>query len=286
MKKRILFAENIGFCFGVRNAVAMAEKILKAHGVLYSKGDIVHNPCVMRALAEKGLRTVERLPGIGKGPFLIRSHGLPPRIVRQIEKRGVKVYNATCPSVKKVQNLVKSLDGDGYSVIIIGDAVHPEVQALRDCGENVTVCAPGTIPRLRAREESIAVVGQTTLSFEEYATSIRHILSAPAACRVLKIFNTICKVTEQRQAASRTLSKRVDAVLVPGGKKSANTTKLFQVCRTENPATFRVESVEELKTISWSGVNTIGITSGTSTSEEFIRSVVAFLKNKGYGEVL
>lgn len=288
MKKKnikIILAHNIGFCFGVRRTVGMAESILAQGKDLFSIGDIVHNPEVMANLRRQGLKVVTQTRVLRNGGFLIRSHGLAPAIVEEIRQKGLVIYDATCPYVRKLQNLVKNLDRKGFFIIIIGDRQHPEVKALRGYGKQVYVLSPGSgIPvRLRSlfREHSdirIAVVGQTTLSSDEYLKTAER-LSARLDKPGIKIFNTICQVTQRRQKEARDVSRRVDEVLVLGGKKSANTGKLYQVCRTENPRTFLIESLRELQKLSLPNKVKIGLTSGTSTSSQFIQQIVNYLKS-------
>ena len=262
----------------------MAEEILRSGRGLTSIGDIVHNPQVMAGLKARGLRVVSSPAAAGPGDFIIRSHGLPPRVVRALRRRGVVIHDAACPSVRKLQLLVADLDRKGFSVIIIGNRDHPEVKACAGFGRRVVVAAPGRCITLPARASSVAVVGQTTLSFDEYAGSVRHVIDKLHVAE-LRVFNTICRVTEQRQAASRRLSGKVQAVLVLGGRNSANTKKLCEVCRAVNPRTYHVESLADVAAVPLGNIRRVGLTSGTSTSEEFIRSVADYFKKKGYEEV-
>jgi len=277
-KRRIIPAKNIGFCFGVRRTVEMAQGILAEKGCLASIGDIVHNPDVMHLLKSRGLAVVTKPGDVRRRDFIIRSHGLSPCIVNALAGRKVRIHDATCPYVKKLQGTIKRLDKDDYFIIIIGDAQHPEVQALRDFGRNVLVVAPGKpVTKRSVRCRKLAIVGQTTLSFDEYAAGVRAVVDK-ADCGEVRIFNTICKVTEQRQEEARRLSRNADCMIVCGGRKSANTRKLYQVCRRENRQAYRIESLDELRQLDLSGCARIGITSGTSTSGEFIDKVVQYLK--------
>lgn len=283
-KFKIDLARNIGFCFGVRRTVGMAESILDQGQPLSSIGDIVHNPDVMANLRHRGLKVVKDCRSLRTGGFIIRSHGLAPAVVEEIRKKGLVIHDATCPYVRKLQGLVERLDRQGFSIIIIGDSRHPEVQALLGYGRSIQVLAPGRgltrqVPAvLGSRPDAkIAVVGQTTLSSEEYSRTVKQ-LAAGLDRPAVKIFNTICQVTQHRQKEARDLSRRADGVLVLGGRKSANTRKLYQVCRAENSRTFLIESLQELRKLSLPGGARIGLTSGTSTSRQFIRQVVNYLK--------
>ena len=130
--KKLIVARNTGFCFGVRRTVQTAERLLEKHKCLYSIGDIVHNPLVMNSLKAKGLKVVSGEREVKRGPFIVRSHGIGPDTICRLKKRGVEIYDATCPSVKKIHSLIKKLDRKKYLIIIIGNENHPEVVALKE----------------------------------------------------------------------------------------------------------------------------------------------------------
>jgi len=279
--KKVVAARNIGFCFGVRRTVAMAEEILARDGVLHSIGDIVHNPAVMAGLAARGLRVADGPDDVGGGPFIIRSHGLSPRIVARLRERGVAIHDATCPFVRKLQRLVERLDRDGYFVIIIGDKHHPEVTALVDFARRVRVQDPRERHVPRGFRQPLAVVGQTTLSFDEYVRCARAVAVRKGTGEV-RILDTVCTVTGRRQEEGLRLSRSVDCMLVLGGRKSSNTRKLCEACRAGNRNTFQVESLADLETVPFRRARKIGVTSGTSTSEDFIGRVLSHLEKNGY----
>ncbi len=281
--KRYWRAGNLGFCFGVQRTVRMAQEILRRTGRLTSIGDLVHNPQVMDGLIAQGLKVVSSPNEVGPGDFLIRSHGLDPGTISLIVRKGVTVHDGVCPLVRKLHTLIARLDREGFSVIIVGDRAHPEVRACIGFGRRVVVCPPaGPVPRVRGADR-VAVAGQTTLTFGEHEKAVRAVIDRVSA-PCLRVFNTICRVTEQRQSAAQALSARVDAVLVLGGRRSANTRKLYEVCRSVNPRTFHVESLNDLAGVPLTGVRKIGLTSGTSTAEECIRAVEAYLQTHGYEE--
>ncbi|MCD6408626.1 4-hydroxy-3-methylbut-2-enyl diphosphate reductase [bacterium] len=281
--KKLIIAKNIGFCFGVKRTVEMAEKLLEKSGCLYSIGDIVHNPIVIEKLKEKGLKVVENEEEIEKVPFIIRSHGLGMKKLEKLKKREVKIYDATCPFVKRVHQLIKKLDIENYFIIIIGNKFHPEIKALKEYGSKCIVFE--NFKELRKFKFSkIAVVGQTTLSFFKYIEIVEKLIEKLKFEEIL-IYNTICKVTEERQKEAKEISKKVDLMLILGGKKSSNTKKLFEICKENNRMSFHIEKLEELCKIPFYKVNSIGITSGTSTPDYFIREVTEYIKNKGFKEV-
>lgn len=281
--KKIVLAEDIGFCFGVKRAVKMAEKILDRRGNLSSIGDIVHNPIVMEKLCEKGMRIVKDEKNVREGPFIIRSHGLSPLKIKKLKKKGIEIYDATCPFVKKVHHLIEKLDRENFFIIIIGNPSHPEVMALKEYGRDVFVF-DGKKITLRKKIEKVAIIGQTTLSFKSYFELITKLLKKIESKEII-VYNTICKVTENRQMQAEEISKKVDCVFVLGGKNSSNTTKLYRLCKSKNKNSFHIENLKEFDKIDIHNVKSAGIVSGTSTPEEFIKDVVLYLEKKGFKEV-
>jgi len=282
--KKLFIAKNIGFCFGVNRTVNIAESLLKQHKRLYSIGDIVHNPIVMEDLKSKGLRVTKNLQEIRSCPFIVRSHGIGQAKLNRLRKQHADIFDATCPSVKKLHSLIKKLDKKNYFVIIIGNKEHPEVEALRDYGKNTLVVQEGSEFKDKRLFEKLAVIGQTTLSFKDYLKTADYILGNLYFKKIV-IYNTICKVTEERQSESAEISRMCDMVIVLGGKTSSNTGKLYQNCRQFNKNVHFVERIEELRNVSLKGIYSVGLISGTSTPENFILAVKDNLKNKGYKEV-
>lgn len=280
---KLVTAKNIGFCFGVRRTVQTAEKLLERYRCLYSIGDIVHNPLVMNRLKAKGLKVVESEKEVKDGPFIVRSHGIGPDTICRLKSRGVKIYDATCPSVKKIQALIKKLDRKKYLIIIIGNEKHPEVVGLKEYGSRVCVFRETASYHLKNNNcYKSAVIGQTTLSFRDYLKSADSLLHATNFKETV-VYNTICRVTGERQEESAEISKMVDMVLVLGGKTSSNTTKLYENCCRFNKRVFYIETMDELKKISLEGIKTVGLVSGTSTPQDFILAVSQYIKKKKMG---
>jgi len=321
--KKLIVARNTGFCFGVRRTVQTAERLLEKHKCLYSIGDIVHNPLVMNSLKAKGLKVVSGEREVKRGPFIVRSHGIGPDTICRLKKRGVEIYDATCPSVKKIHSLIKKLDRKKYLIIIIGNENHPEVVALKEYGSNVCVlrettsCSVKNNNSFNSRIEcggkkeatkrietyveaaddaanktmcansncyKAAVIGQTTLSFKDYFKTACSLVRC-TDFKATVVYNTICRVTGERQDESAEISRTADMVFVLGGKTSSNTAKLHQTCSRFNKRVMHIETPDELEGISLAGVESVGLISGTSTPEDFIFEVKEYMKKKGYGEV-
>ncbi|MCM8829485.1 MAG: 4-hydroxy-3-methylbut-2-enyl diphosphate reductase [Candidatus Omnitrophica bacterium] len=282
--KKILVPKNIGFCFGVRRTVEMAERLLKKYGEVYSIGDIVHNPLVVEKLKSQGLKVVNSTDAIRGKRFIIRSHGIGPDVLGCIQKKGVYVFDATCPLVKRIQSLIRKLDNQKFFIIIIGDEKHPEVIGLKGYGRHTLVFGGSGFSKKIKKLERVAVIGQTTLSFEEYIKKVRYLIGLSIA-REMVVYNTICKVTGERQKEAVDISKNVDTVFVLGGRNSSNTAKLYRTVKRYNRNAFYIERLEDIKDVPLSKVKSIGLISGTSTSEEFIAEIKRYIKKIGYMEV-
>ncbi|MGC9065717.1 MAG: 4-hydroxy-3-methylbut-2-enyl diphosphate reductase [Candidatus Ratteibacteria bacterium] len=275
MARKIIVGRSIGFCFGVTKAVNTAKKILNEYGCLATLGDLVHNPIVMSELKEKGLRVIDRISEARNCPFIIRSHGLPPDALEKLKRYTTKIYDATCPFVRKVQNLVRDLSARHYFIFLIGDPDHPEIVAMKKIsGDNSMVIRPyQKIDTSSIHLKKWAVVAQTTISLDLYRTAIKKIINTLPAEK-LTIFNTICPVSIKRQSEALELAKKVDALIVVGGRKSSNTRKLVHIGRKVNKNTFLIESSEEAKNLNLANFEKIGIISGASTDVRCIREMI------------
>ena len=272
---KVTLAAACGFCYGVRRAVELAGQAEKGTHTL---GPIIHNPQVVGRLAEQGVSPVDSLDEVDKGAVvLIRSHGVGPEVYEQAENRELKVIDATCPHVKKAQQDAKNIIEKGEKLIIVGEKAHPEVISISQWGANRAII----IDREEEAQQipfcdSMGVVVQTTFSQEQFKR-IAAILQQKT--NHLDVHMTICTATQQRQQAAIELAGQVDAMIVIGGKNSANTGRLAQVCREQDCPTYHIETAAELDTAWFSGMNHIGITAGASTPDWIIQEVVKIMEN-------
>jgi len=277
---KVIVAEKCGFCPGVRNAISMAEKILVEEKDVYSLGPIIHNRDVVERLAKAGLRTVDSVEAIESGTVLIRSHGAAPGQIAKIKEKGLRIVDATCVLVKRVQRIAEELDEAGYKVVVIGDKNHPEIQAVVGCarrGRVVVVADESDLHKL-PKEGKLGVVCQTTQSPEHFGRMLGAIGREDFS--ELKVINTLCKEAIKRQGSAVELCEQVDIMFVLGGLESANTRKLAELCRRVNKQTFYLQNWNELDKNMLLGKNTAGVTAGASTPEwiitEFVENLKAF----------
>lgn len=268
-------SKKIGFCFGVKRAVQMAEDVLKKEHRAYSLGSIIHNAQVVTDLWNKGLEVINNIDDAKGGCIVISSHGISPAVASEISKRSLKLVDTTCPFVSNAQSIARQLKYAGYKVIIVGDLNHPEVKALVDfAGRGAHVVKDASdIKRLGIKHsDKIGVLSQTTQSMVNFLAAVSAVIDARP--KELRVFNTICKDAEERQAAAGELARTVDLILIVGGKNSANTKRLFDVCKKVLKKAYLIETENDLKCTWFKGVKAVGVTSGASTPDWVVKKVV------------
>lgn len=271
-------AAEMGFCFGVRRAIDLVEKAAQEHGPLQTLGALVHNRQVVDRLSECGVSIAENLNEIQGDTVAIASHGTGPEVMKLIKARGLKVIDATCPFVRKAQVVAQRLGKDGFVVLVFGDASHPEVQAVLGwAGKNAT--ASLEIPQFTTPPKRLGILCQTTQNKERFANFVSRIIASDTTkFSELRIFNTICDATRKHQVAALALAKRADLMIVIGGKDSANTKRLAEICADTGVSTHHIETVSELNPSWVQGQRHIGITAGASTPDDVINEVVLKLQ--------
>jgi|YNPBryantNP2012_1023418.scaffolds.fasta_scaffold00040_9 (E)-4-hydroxy-3-methyl-but-2-enyl pyrophosphate reductase len=278
----VLIAQPTGFCSGVERAVRLARTALDKYGRVWTYGELVHNPDVLRELKKEGIRPVRQLATIKNGALVIRAHGCPPAVLTECRARGIEIVDATCPYVRRVQNVAHRLATEGYYVVVVGEKNHPEVRAiLAAAGENASVYRArfGKIPNSKKRLAKIGVVAQTTLD--------RHRLKEAVATLInfgyteIRVFDTICAEVTARQAATARLAAQVEAVIVVGGKNSANTTRLAEIVRQQGKPVAHITGPAELKPGYWRRFRRVGVVAGASTPASVVAEVARILRNAG-----
>lgn len=289
----ITVARSAGFCFGVKRAVnKVYEQADIKNGPVYTYGPIIHNEEVVRDLEQKGVRVIEDLEALDqkgltgaqrehKGTVIIRSHGVSREVYEKLEQAGYAVEDATCPFVLKIHQIVEEFSKDGYEIVIIGSATHPEVEGIRGW------CDPAYTTVIANAQEAenycpksgkkVCIVAQTTFNYKKFQELVEIIQKKGYDIIVL---NTICNATQERQAEAKEISRQVDAMIVVGGKNSSNTQKLFEICKKECENTCYIQTLEDLDLSKLRSINSVGITAGASTPNKIIEEVQKNVRNE------
>jgi 4-hydroxy-3-methylbut-2-enyl diphosphate reductase len=273
-------AKEMGFCFGVRRAITLMEQAARTHGTIESLGAIVHNQQVVAHLASLGVNVVDSLADL-KGPTVATtSHGVGPKVLEGIESRGLHRIDTTCPFVRKAQQHARSLASEGFTVVIFGDAEHPEVKGVLEWAGDLGLATQEPPDFHHKPPRKLGLLSQTTQSPARFAEFTRNILEAnPDGLSEVRIFNTICHATNQRQAAALELARDVDVMIVVGGKNSANTRRLAHLCAETSVETHHIETEAELNHAWFRGKRSAGVTAGASTPDQVIDAVVRVLQH-------
>jgi len=273
----IKLAKTAGFCMGVRRAVDIVLDIAQHETSrrIYTYGPLIHNPQTIELLKNRGVTPIENIEEITdreNAILIIRAHGIAPAERKKIEESGVEIVDATCPKVGYVQSIIKKHAALYYTVVIIGDKEHPEVDGLLGYagGRGIILDALDDVDKLSSINK-ICVVAQTTQNADNYGKIVEKIKSIyPHAI----IFNTICSSTEQRQAEVIAMAGEMDAMFIVGGKNSANTRRLADLAQKQQTPSFYIETPTEMENINFIPYNRIGVSAGASTPNWIIDRVM------------
>lgn len=270
----VIVADNAGFCFGVKRAIKMANDTMDHAGMrVKSLGSLIHNPQVVNSFRARGLEVVGDLDSVDpEDTVIIRSHGVGPELKQSAAERGLKVVDTTCPFVTKAQQYAAKFITDGYKVVMIGDKDHPEVIGVVAHTQNHAIVI-NTVAEAEALKfiPRMGVVFQTTHSIGHVQEIVGALLKRGKEVRV---FNTLCGATTSMQKTAIELSSEVEAMVIVGGRQSANTAQLAEVCRRVNPRVLQIESADEIREDWFQGLSRVGVSAGASTPDEVIAEVV------------
>lgn len=270
---KLITAKTAGFCMGVKRAVDMTlDLVNKADGPVYTFGPLIHNPQVIEQLAKKGVVVLDKKTPPKKGTIVIRTHGITPDMRKRLTGCGINIYDATCPFVKNVQRIIEEYSMKGYTIIIAGDKGHAEVDSYMGYADNkgIVISNEGELDSVCLKGK-VCIVSQTTQDKRRFKEIIEKLKKRDVE---LAVFDTICNATSRRQEETLEISRKADAMVVVGGKTSANTLRLAEICRSTNAPTYFIERPEELNLEELRRYDTIGVTAGASTSRETIQEVV------------
>ena len=276
-------AKSAGFCFGVKRAVDMVYDEAKKGERVYTLGPIIHNQQVVEDLEKKGVKVIDSVNDINNGydaTVIIRSHGVPEKVIKALREKNVNIVDATCPFVLKIHKIVKEASQNGKNIIIIGSDNHPEVEGIKGWCVN----EPVVLESVEEAEnytvdgaKKLCVVSQTTFNYKKFK-DIVDILSKKSYD--IDVMNTICNATEERQTEAGTIARQSDAMLVIGGKHSSNTQKLYEICRKECENTYFIQTLDDLDLKQLQSFRSVGITAGASTPNNIIKEVQSYVRNE------
>ena len=281
--REVTTAKSAGFCFGVKRAVDMVYDEAKKGERVYTLGPIIHNQQVVEDLEKKGVKVIDSVNDINNGydaTVIIRSHGVPEKVIKALREKNVNIVDATCPFVLKIHKIVKEASQSGKTIIIIGSDNHPEVEGIKGWCVN----EPVVLESVEEAEnytvdgaKKLCVVSQTTFNYKKFK-DIVDILSKKSYD--IDVMNTICNATEERQTEAGTIARQSDAMLVIGGKHSSNTQKLYEICRKECENTYFIQTLDDLDLKQFQSFRSVGITAGASTPNNIIKEVQSYVRNE------
>lgn len=298
-ERRIVIADELGYCWGVRRALDIIEDAATPEKRVAPIGDIIHNPQVVQRLRSQGVegaQDIDEAEARGFKRVAITAHGHGPQLLQDSRTRGLEMIDTTCPLVTKVQRLAQKLVKQGYYLVVYGDGYHPEIKGVlswANTSKSVAAKKIEDLPWNARRGEvgegkvspprKVAVVSQTTKNIDElmlFASKLQEMV-VPLGGE-FRLCNTICEPTTERQEALKRLVDEVDLILAIGGKKSSNTARLADVGNQRGVTSYHIERPEDIDPEWLDGVQNVGVTAGASTPDDVIQEVVDHLTGRGF----
>lgn len=287
----VVVAKTAGFCFGVHRAVKTVydeiekqkKKDPEAAGRIYTLGPIIHNEEVVSDLEKKGVRvlkTEDELDRLDAGTVIIRSHGVGKAVYDKIEQKHLNLVDATCPFVKRIHRLVEKASKNDEAVVIVGNASHPEVEGIRGWAYGdvfVVADEKETESLVVPKGKKICLVSQTTFNYKKFKLIVE-ILAKKGYD--IEVNNSICNATYERQHEAREVARKVDAMIVIGGRNSSNTQKLYELCKEECDNTYYIQTLSNLNLEQIQSAGVVGITAGASTPNKIIEEVKVHVRTE------
>ena len=281
----ILVGKTAGFCYGVKRAVEGAMKeVEKDNQKVYCLGELVHNKQVINNLEEKGIIFVNSILNTGS-KTIIRAHGVEKEIYMLAKDRNIELVDYTCPNVLKIHEIVSEYSKNGYYILLCGIKNHPEnMGTISYCNNYYIIEDENYIDKAlenfyESRIKKLLIISQTTYSLEKFEKIEKNIKSNIEKDIELIVKNTICMATEIRQKETLEISKKVDYMIIIGGKNSSNTRKLYEIASKNCKRCISIETEQEINSNELKGINKIGIMAGASTPKEIIDKVYEKIKN-------
>lgn len=293
MSMKIIIGKTAGFCYGVKRAVECSEKLAtnNINKTTYCLGELVHNKQVIEKLESDGIKFIEDLQEIKEEncKVIIRAHGVPKQVYEEAKLRDIKLEDFTCPNVLKIHRIVEQYKKDGYYIFLTGSKNHPEVQGIiSHCDGKYTIIESeeqldiGFKNFEKSEYKKLLLVSQTTYSLEKFKNIQKIILEKLQKDVKFSVENTICLATEVRQKETEKLSKKVNKMIIIGGKNSSNTKKLYEISMQNCKDTICIETYNELENFEIGKTNIIGVMAGASTPQNSIDEVVRYIRKEEF----
>lgn len=284
----IIVGKTSGFCYGVKTTIEKTEKILEDNksDKIYCLGELVHNKTIIDDFKAKGIKFVNDIEE-AKKTTIIRAHGIEKNIYEKAKRRNIELIDLTCPSVLKIHEIVEKYAKNDYYIFLVGKKEHPEtIGTYSFCGKNSCIISKSSDVEKALENFSKTNLGktliivQTTYSKKEFEEIVEKIKENLPQNILLEIKNTICKATELRQEETKSMSKKVDLMVIVGGKNSSNTNKLYEIAKVNCKKAIFVETKEEIDKNTIRDFERVGIMAGASTPQKSIDEIIEKLKSK------
>lgn len=284
----IIVGKTSGFCYGVKTTIEKTEKILEDNksDEIYCLGELVHNKTIIDDFKAKGIKFVNDIEE-AKKTTIIRAHGIEKNIYEKAKRRNIELIDLTCPSVLKIHEIVEKYAKNDYYIFLVGKKEHPEtIGTYSFCGKNSCIISKSsdvekTLENFsKTNLDKTLIIVQTTYSKKEFEEIVEKIKENLPQNILLEIKNTICKATELRQEETKSMSKKVDLMVIVGGKNSSNTNKLYEIAKANCKKAIFVETKEEIDKNTIRDFERVGIMAGASTPQKSIDEIIEKLKSK------
>lgn len=283
----IMLGKTAGFCFGITNAVEKAEKLLKeSNEKIFCLGELTHNPKVMDKLKDMGLIVIEQIEDLKENSKVIfRAHGMPKEAYQVVKEKKSELFDFTCPTVLNMHEEVKNIADEGKYIFLLGEKKHPEIIGTKSFAHGRISVIENEDEIENAIEElkktgikEVKILAQTTFNSKKFDAIIKKIKEKIDKGIKTHVHKTICSATENRQKETRKIAKKVEFMIIIGGKNSSNTTKLYDISKAETDS-IHITSYEELEEIDFNKFKKVGVMAGASTPKESIEDVINYIKN-------
>lgn len=284
----IIVGKTSGFCYGVKTTIEKTEKILEDNksDEIYCLGELVHNKTIIDDFKAKGIKFVNDIEE-AKKTTIIRAHGIEKNIYEKAKRRNIELIDLTCPSVLKIHEIVEKYAKNDYYIFLVGKKEHPEtIGTYSFCGKNSCIISKSSDVEKalenfsKTNLDKTMIIVQTTYSKKEFEEIVEKIKENLPQNILLEIKNTICKATELRQEETKSMSKKVDLMVIVGGKNSSNTNKLYEIAKANCKKAIFVETKEEIDKNTIRDFERVGIMAGASTTQKSIDEIIEELKSK------